>query len=78
MVSEDFVTRFSERGAKFSTIFGVLVQKTGFSKGDGSHPLFFCYGGCWWMLALDYKKGWPKKTINEVFFGTPFWRGGKG
>ena len=45
------LTKFSERGAKFLPLAGVLVQKQAFQKGDGSHPLFQFFvvvvvGGC--------------------------------
>ena len=62
-------------GCKISSLSGVLVQKQAFQKGDGSHPLFdvLSFGGCWWMLLLDYKKGVAKKTYkNKIFLPPPF------
>ena len=37
------LTKFSERGAKFLSFSGALVQKQAFQKRDGSHPLFQCF-----------------------------------
>ena len=49
------LTKFSERGAKFSSLSGVFFfPKSDFSKGDGSHPLFRFFvvlvvvGGCYY------------------------------
>ena len=74
------LTKFSERGAKFSSLSGVLVQKHAFQKGDGSHPLFsiFCYGGCWWMLVLDSKKGMAKNYTTRVVLPPPLEKEDKG
>ena len=70
------LTKFSERGAKFSSFSGVLVQ-TSFSK-RGSHPLLHfsvlvVVGGCYYWI----KKGGGKKNINK-YFSTPLLREGKG
>ena len=54
------LTKFSERGAKFSSFSGVLVQKLSFQKRDGSPFSIFCLGGCWWMVLLDDEKGGGK------------------
>ena len=62
VVSEDFCEPSSQRGAKLSPLSGVLVQNRFFKKGVAKIAFFiFCYGGCWWMLLLNYKKGVAKK-----------------
>ena len=66
------LTKFSERGAKFSSLSGVLVQSQAFKKGMVAIPFFiFCCGGCWWMLLLDCEKRVGKKNYKTRFFCHP-------
>ena len=79
VVSEvDCKQSFQEGVEVFVAPLWCLIEKNRFFKKIGGHPLFLFVGsgGCWWMLALDCKKGCGnKKPIEQRFFATPFLRG---
>ena len=80
MISEDCCeASFQRGGAEFSSLSGVLVPNRFFKKGVAKIAcfIFFCSGGCWWMLVLDYKKG-VAKHYKTRFFCHPLLREGKG